>query len=65
MMNKFSIAQKNTWFAKSAIECTTSASITWLEVTSHTPNLREKTRKLQHNAVLTALWLKQQYNYIK
>lgn len=47
-----------TWFAKSATECTTSASITWLEVENQTPNLREKTRKLHQSAVVTARWLK-------
>ena len=45
---------ENTWFAKSATECMTSASITWLELTNQTPNLRENTRKLHHNAVVTA-----------
>ena len=49
--------EHSTWFAKSATECTTSASMTWLELTNQTPNLREKTRKLHHNAVVTARWL--------
>jgi hypothetical protein len=57
LYNNFGLKANATWFAKSATECTSSASITWLEVARYTPNFRENTRKLHHNAVVTALWL--------